>query len=123
MAVKLVDVFVRKDGWTYEEFREYLRNDHAELIEQLPNLQKYTVSLPETLDGYETTIPKRPQEYDYDAIVELYFEDVDDLFDAFRSEAGSELQSDVSTFLDGDAGPTFVMEEETTAVRPDDPDS
>jgi uncharacterized protein (TIGR02118 family) len=123
MAVKLVDVFARKDGWTYEEFRDYLHDEHAELIEQLPNLKRYTLSVPETLDGYETAIPKRPAEYDYDGIVELYFESVEDLFDAFRSEAGSELQSDVSTFLDGDAGPTFVMREESVSLEDGDDDS
>lgn len=117
MAVKLVDPFVRKEGWTHGEFLDYLRNDHAELVEQLPNLRKYAVSVPADLHEYDVPFPNGPDDADYDAIVELYFEDIDDLFASLESEVGEELHEDAETFLNPGEGPTYIVDEE---VRPAD---
>lgn len=111
MAVKLVDVLVRKDDLSYEEFVDYWLNEHMELVRQLPNLQKATTSLLKDLHGYETTVTKGPEESEYDGIIELYFEDVDDMFEAFHSETGQKVHADVGEFLDGNLGPTFVVDE------------
>ncbi|MFC4549157.1 MULTISPECIES: EthD family reductase [Halorussus] len=100
MAVKLVDLLVRKDDWTHEEFVEYWQGDHAELAEQLPGLRKYV-----------TSVPKDPEKAGYDGMLELYFDDTAAIGEAFESEIGREVQADAAKFVNMDEGPTLIVEE------------
>ncbi|USZ67941.1 EthD family reductase [Halorussus salilacus] len=100
MAVKLVDLLVRKDGLTHEEFVEYWTGDHADLAEQLPGLRKYV-----------TSVPKDPEKAGYDGLLELYFDDTAAIGEAFESEIGQEVQADAANFVDMDEGPTLVVDE------------
>ncbi|WP_132058453.1 EthD family reductase [Halorussus amylolyticus] len=100
MTVKLVDLLVRKEGLTHEEFVERWQGDHADLAEQLPGLQKYV-----------TSVPKDHEKAGYDGLLELYFEDTAAIGAAFDSEVGQEVQADAAEFVDMDAGPTLVVDE------------
>lgn len=100
MAVKLVDLLVREDGWTHEEFVERWQGEHADLAEELPGLKKYV-----------TSVPKDPEKAGYDGLLELYFEDSAAIGEAFESEVGQRVQEDAAEFVDMEAGPTLVVEE------------
>lgn len=98
--IKMVDLLVRKDGLTHEEFVEYWETEHAPIAKELPGLQKYA-----------TSVPRNPEKTEYDGVVELYFDDTESLAAAFDSEAGERTMADAETFADLDAGPTLVLEE------------
>lgn len=98
--VKLVNVLVRDEGLSHEEFVEYWFEDHAPLAEELPKLRKYV-----------TSVPTDPERADHDGIVELHFDDMADLSAAMSSDAGERVQADAETFADLDAAPTMIVEE------------
>jgi uncharacterized protein (TIGR02118 family) len=98
--VKLVQLLVRRDDYTHEEFVERWRGEHADLAEGLPNLQQY-----------KTAVPNDPERSTHDGVVELYFEDMAALNEAFESEKGQEVQADAAEFADVEAGETVYVEE------------
>ena len=98
--IKLVNLVVRKDEYTHEEFVERWTGEHADLAKDLPGLKKYVTSLP--------TSPERSE---YDGIVELYFEDMEALKAAFSSEIGEAVNADAAEFIDMEQGPTEYVEE------------
>ncbi|MFC7205335.1 EthD family reductase [Haloferax namakaokahaiae] len=99
--IKLVNLVVKKDEYSHEEFVERWMGSHAELAKDLPGLKKYVTSLP--------TAPERSA---YDGIVELYFEDMGALKAAFDSEIGEAVNADAAEFIDMEQGPTLYVEEE-----------
>ena len=100
MAVKLVDLLVRKEDLAHEEFVERWQGDHAELAEELPGLRKYV-----------TSVPKDPEKAGYDGLLELYFDDTAAIGAAFESETGQEVQADAAEFVNMDEGPTLIVDE------------
>jgi uncharacterized protein (TIGR02118 family) len=98
--VKIVQLLVRRDDYSHEEFVERWRGEHADLAAELPNLQRYT-----------TAVPNDPERSTHDGVVELYFEDMAALSEAFESEMGKEVQADAAEFADVDAGETLYVEE------------
>lgn len=97
---KIVDLLVRKDGYTHEEFAERWQGDHADLAKELPGLERYV-----------TSVPTRQEESEYDGVLELYFEDMATLGDAFDSEIAQKVQDDAAEFIDLGAGPRLIVEE------------
>lgn len=98
--IKMVDLLVRKDGWSHEEFVEYWEEEHAPLARELPGLRKYT-----------TSTPRDPDRTDYDGVLELYFDDTTALAEAFESRKGEAVMADAAEFIDLDEGPSLVLEE------------
>jgi uncharacterized protein (TIGR02118 family) len=98
--IKYVNVLVREEGWSHEEFLERWTGDHADLAADLPGLQKYA-----------TSVPRDPERAGADGIVELYFEDADALAAAFDSEVGQAVQDDADEFVDQDRSRQYVVEE------------
>ena len=98
--VKMVQLLVRAEGYTHEEFVERWQGDHAELAKELPDLRKYT-----------TSVPNAPERSEYDGVVELYFENMAALEAAFDSESGEAVVADAAEFVDLDAAPTLYVEE------------
>ena len=98
--LKMVDLVVRKDGWSHEEFVERWLGEHAELAKELPGLQKYA-----------TTVAADPERAGYDGIVELYFEDSTAMKAAFDSETGQAVMADAAEFIDMEQGPTVIGDE------------
>jgi uncharacterized protein (TIGR02118 family) len=97
---KIVDLLVRKDGYTHEEFAERWKGDHADIAKDLPGLKRYV-----------TSVPTRPEDADFDGVLELYFEDMSSLGAAFESDIAAEVQSDAAEFIDLEAGPRLIVEE------------
>ncbi|WP_232688289.1 EthD family reductase [Halobacterium zhouii] len=98
--VKMVQLLVRAEEYTHEEFVERWRGDHAELAKELPGLQKYT-----------TAVPSDPERANHDGVVELYFDDMAALEAAFDSDVGETVMADAAEFVDLDAAPTLYLEE------------
>ncbi|MEF8801095.1 MAG: EthD family reductase [Halolamina sp.] len=98
--VKMVALLVREDSLSHEEFATYWEEEHAPLVDDLPNVQRYVTSL-----------PTDPEESAYDGLAELYFEDMAALGAAFDSAAGEALLEDAAEFSDQEAGDVLYMEE------------
>ncbi|MEM4781332.1 MAG: EthD domain-containing protein [Halalkalicoccus sp.] len=98
--IKMVQLLLRTDEITHEEFAERWTGEHAEIAAQLPHLEKYVTSL-----------PRDPEKAGYDGIVELYFESTEDLATAFESPEGERVQADAAEFVDLEASPSLVVEE------------
>jgi len=97
---KIVDLLVRKDGYSHEDFVERWQGDHADLAKDLPGLERYV-----------TSVPTQPDDVEFDGILELYFEDMAALAEAFDSDIAAEVQEDAAEFIDLEAGPRLVVEE------------
>lgn len=97
---KLVNLLVRQDGLSHEEFRDYWLNEHAPLAEALPGVTEYA-----------TSVPIDPEEAAYDGIAELYIETDTTVADVFASETGQRLQADTENFLNVDASEILVVDE------------
>ena len=97
---KLVNLLVRNEGLSHEEFVDYWLDEHAPLAQSLPGVRKYA-----------TSIPADPEQAAYDGIAELYLEPDTSVGDVFASEAGERIQADTENFLDDEAGEVLVVEE------------
>ena len=97
---KAVNLLVRREEMTHEEFVEYWLEEHAPMAESLPGIRKYTTSL-----------PADPERAAYDGIAELYLESETTVNEVFSTEAGERLQADTTNFLDLDAGEFLVVDE------------
>jgi uncharacterized protein (TIGR02118 family) len=109
VMLKLVNLLVRADDLTHEEFVEYWYEEHVPLAEDLPHAKKYA-----------TSVPSAPERSEYDGVVELYFEDMDALQAAFESEIGQAVQADLAEFAKPDEGPTLYVEETVQFDETDD---
>jgi uncharacterized protein (TIGR02118 family) len=98
--IKMVEMLYRAEGYSHEEFVERWQGEHAEIARELPGLQYYS-----------TSVPTDPEKAEYDGVLELGFEDMAALGQAFESEVGQELQADAAEFVDVDAGPRMIVEE------------
>lgn len=97
---KIVDLLIRKDGYTHEQFTERWQGDHADLAQELPGLRRFVTSVPTDREWAE-----------YDGVLELYFDDMAALAEAFDSDLGDAVQEDTAEFIDLGAGPRLIVEE------------
>ncbi|WP_435178608.1 EthD family reductase [Halorussus sp. AFM4] len=102
MTCKMVILASRADGTTHEECIEYMREEHAPLVNDLPALRRYTSS-----------VPTDPERAGYDYVAQLWFDDPGAMNESFESETGAEVQEDAATFLDMDATKMIPATDET----------
>lgn len=98
--ITLVEFLVRNDEYNHEEFAKRWQGDHADIAHDLPNLKRYS-----------TSVPVNPDDAEYDGVLELTFEDGHALNEAFQSDVGQEVQADAAEFTDPGAGPRMIVEE------------
>ncbi|WP_210424163.1 EthD family reductase [Halorussus ruber] len=103
MTCKMVILAVRDDETTHDECVEYMYDEHAPLVNELPGLQKYTSS-----------VPMDPEKAGYDYVAQLWFDGPGAMNEAFESEAGQEVQQDATTFLDMEATKMIPAVDEQT---------
>jgi uncharacterized protein (TIGR02118 family) len=86
---KLVVLLRKKESFSDQEFAKYWLETHAPLAKKMPGLRKYVVN-----------VVRRPpnNEPEYHGIVELWFDDVDIMKQAFASPEGQATQKDTETF-------------------------
>lgn len=86
---KLIILLKKKQSMSDEEFAKYWLDVHAPLAKKMPGLRKYVVN-----------VVRRPpnREPDYNGVVELWFDNVQAMKDAFRSDEGRATQKDTEKF-------------------------
>ncbi len=107
---KHVALLVRKPGMSHEAFLDYWQTNHTPIAREIEGVVKYT-----------TVVPSDPDTAEFDGIAELYFEDLDALYDALGSEGSrdydpakgkaKEAREDVDNFLAIEERPRLIGEE------------
>jgi len=103
--VKLIYVISRKEGMSVAEFQTHWRETHADIAARIPGVRRYVQyhTLPE-LYGRETPPP-------YDGAAELWFDDLDAMRAAFRSDETAAAREDELKFIDHSKSFLIVTEE------------
>lgn len=85
----MIILLKKRDKLSDEEFAKYWLETHAPLARKMPGLKKYVVN-----------VVRRPpnREPDYHGVVELWFDDVKSMKQAFASPEGLATQKDTDTF-------------------------
>jgi uncharacterized protein (TIGR02118 family) len=86
MMLKVLSLMKRKEGMSYNEFRNWALNEHPPLAEKLPGLR-----------GYRMNVPlKENPDSPYDAISEMWFDSDEARLAAFGTEAGKAAGADAA---------------------------
>jgi len=101
---------VRQDDMSHEAFVDYWQDNHTPIAREIEGVVKYN-----------TVLPADPENAEFDGVAELYFEDVEKLYDALGSEGSrdydpdkgkaKEAREDVDNFLAIDRRPRFIGRE------------
>ena len=107
---KHVALLVRKDGMSHEEFIDHWQTVHTPIAKEIEGVVRYQQVLPADAEAAE-----------FDGIAELFFEDLEELYDALGSEGSrdydpargkaKEAREDVDNFLAIDERPRLIGEE------------
>jgi uncharacterized protein (TIGR02118 family) len=103
-VIKLVYCITKKPGLSREEFLDYWKNVHGPIALRIPGLRRLVQSraLPQRGDA-------RPP--DFDGMVELWFDDLESLLEARKSEAWAASSADEAHFIDPERVAYFLSEE------------
>lgn len=101
---------VRQDGMSHEEFVDHWQNEHTPIAREIEGVVRYATVLPTDAENAE-----------FDGVAELYFEDLEALYDALGSEGSrdydpargkaKEAREDVDNFLAVEERPRFIGRE------------
>ncbi|MEY7851968.1 EthD family reductase [Natrarchaeobius sp. A-rgal3] len=107
---------VRQDGISHEEFVDYWQSQHTPIAREIEGVVRYA-----------TVLPTDPVNAEFDGIAELYFEDLEKLYEALGSEGSRdydpergkarEAREDVDNFLAIDERPRFIGRERLVDVE------
>ena len=103
--IKFMVVVYRRSEMTYGEFRQHLEKVHGLLAMNLPGLRKY-------VQNYVCDDPKRKRP-EWDAIIELWFDDWETMEAAWASPQGAASDADLPAFADLSRTAWSVVEEVT----------
>jgi uncharacterized protein (TIGR02118 family) len=92
-VIKLVYCISKKRGLTDEEFFQYWLNVHAPIGARIPGLRKLVQS-------HRVTVPGDQFPPDYDAVAELWFDNVESMLAARGSDEWKESTADEANFVD-----------------------
>ncbi|ADD04604.1 EthD domain protein [Natrialba magadii ATCC 43099] len=101
---------VRQNGMSHEEFVDYWQENHTPIAREIEGVVKYN-----------TVLPTDPENAEFDGVAELYFDDLEKLYDALGSEGSrdydpdrgkaKEAREDVNNFLAIDERPRLIGRE------------
>ncbi|WP_255166933.1 EthD domain-containing protein [Natrononativus amylolyticus] len=101
---------VRQEGMSHEEFVDHWQNEHTPIAREIEGVVRYA-----------TVLPTDPENSEFDGVAELYFEELEALYDALGSEGSrdydpakgkaKEAREDVDNFLAIDERPRFIGKE------------
>jgi len=107
---------VRQEGMSHEAFVEYWQENHTPIAREIEGVVRYA-----------TVIPTDPERSEFDGVAELYFESLEDLYDALGSEGSrdydpdrgkaKEAREDVDNFLAIEKRPRFIGRETVQVDR------
>ncbi len=101
--LKFIVVVYKRPDISREQFRIYFRDVHGPLAAKLPKLKKYLVNFP-------ASVPKRNLP-DWIAIVEFYWENKQDMEEAWDSPQGHAATDDLAECVDLERTTWSVVEE------------
>jgi uncharacterized protein (TIGR02118 family) len=102
-VIKVVFAFRKRSTMEWEEFRRYAADEHAPLVEQLPELRRYVQSL---------VLPDQtPEPRPFDGVAELWFDSEEAYRRAFDSPVGRAVVADASNYADPDSDREIRMED------------
>jgi uncharacterized protein (TIGR02118 family) len=87
----------KADELSSPDFRKYWREVHGPLAAKLPGLRRYHQN--HVVDRQQRAIEYPRGAYEFDGIAELWFDDLPSMNEAFASEEGQKLSSDVPNFI------------------------
>lgn len=105
-----------------EEFREYWMRHHAALEREIAKTApvkaiKVSFAVTQYVNTDGSLSLGEETEPDFDALLELYFDELDDLHEEFRAaDVPSRIVADEREFVDHSRGLTRVITEEETIV-------
>ena len=77
--IKVVYFMYRKSGWAVEEFQDYWRSTHADIVREIPGIRSYT-QCHTLLSGYKRQTPPPA-----DGIEEIFFDSLESLVPAHEA--------------------------------------
>jgi len=92
--IKVIYFMYRKPGMAVEEFQDYWRTTHADIVLKLPGMRRYT-QCHTLLSGYKRTIPPPA-----DGIEEIYFDSLESLEALEITAERRAAIADLDTFTD-----------------------
>jgi uncharacterized protein (TIGR02118 family) len=102
--IKLVYCFKKKAELSDQEFFDYWKNVHAPIGARIPGVRRFVQSRRLSIPGDKTP-------GDFDGMVELWFENVEALLSARRSQEWQASTADEQNFIDHSKVAYFVSEE------------
>ena len=108
---KHIALLVRKADMTHEEFVEHWQEEHTPIASEIEGVVRYA-----------TVLPVDPESSAFDGLAELYFEELDALFDALGSESARHASEGpygppIDWLHDGEREPTTVVGTERLVER------
>jgi uncharacterized protein (TIGR02118 family) len=103
-VIKLVYCISKKRGLTDEQFFHYWSNVHASIGARIPGLRKLVQS-------HRVTVPGDQFQPDYDGVTELWFDNVESMLAARRSEEWKASTTDEANFVDHTRVAHLITEE------------
>jgi uncharacterized protein (TIGR02118 family) len=88
VVVKIVAFVRRRDGLDYADFVRYWQEHHAHVVAKLPGLRRYI----------QNPAIDMNRDWPYDGMAELWFDDMDAVRSAFRSEESARVREDEPNF-------------------------
>jgi len=104
-VIKAIYLLTRRSDLTVEDFQEYWRTTHADLVRQIPGIQHY-VQCHTLLSGY-----RRPTPPALDGVEEMSFNSKADLDSALQTPAGKAAILDLDGLVEGNRVRRIVTEE------------
>lgn len=102
--VKFVVVLYRRSDVPTDRFQAILRGEHAGMAEQLPGLRRY-------IQNHAAPDPTRKHP-GWDAVVELYWDDLSSMEAAWASPAGKRATDHLAEFVDLARSTWSIVQEE-----------
>jgi uncharacterized protein (TIGR02118 family) len=83
--IKILSMMKRKDGMSIQDFRKWMLEEHAEFGKQFPGIKGYKICVvtDDAADG------------PYDAVNELYFDDLATFQAALATDIGAQAGADI----------------------------
>ena len=105
--IKAIYFMYKKPSWAVEDFQDYWRTTHADLVRQVPRVRRYFQSHT-LLSGYRRPIPPPA-----DGIEEISFDAVEDVKTFETTEPSRSTTADFRNFMDVDRIHRILAEEIT----------
>lgn len=103
--IKAIYFMYRKPGWAVEEFQDYWRSTHGDIVRKIPGIRRYT-QCHTLLSGYG-----RPTPPPADGIEELSFDSLESMEVLETSEEGRSAIADLEKFADTSRVCRIITEE------------